>query len=46
MCRKWPFIESLLIDIDNWFLMADSCPGMNRTISPEVLIKKLNEMYF
>ena len=28
MCKAWPFIESLLIDIKNWHIMADSCPGM------------------
>jgi len=28
MCKKWPFIESILIDISNWDLMAGSCPGM------------------
>ena len=28
MCRKWPFIESILVDADNWLIMADSCPGI------------------
>ena len=30
MCRKWPYIESLLIDFDNWNIMASMCPGMNK----------------
>ena len=27
-CQKWPFIESILVDIGNWKIMAASCPGM------------------
>ncbi|WP_319404660.1 YkgJ family cysteine cluster protein [uncultured Desulfosarcina sp.] len=29
MCRQWPFIRSILIDVDNWKAMASSCPGMD-----------------
>ena len=28
MCRRWPFIESLLVDAGNWRAMAAACPGM------------------
>ena len=28
MCRKWPYIESILVDAKNWLIMADSCPGI------------------
>jgi len=28
MCRLWPFIESVLIDIENWQIMAGMCPGI------------------
>ena len=28
MCRRWPFIESILVDPANWLAMAGSCPGM------------------
>lgn len=28
MCRQWPFIESLIVDIANWRMMASVCPGM------------------
>jgi len=38
MCRKWPFIESVLLDISNWQIMAGSCPGM-RTDIPESVIR-------
>jgi len=30
MCRAWPFIEAILKDVDTWYAMADSCPGMRR----------------
>lgn len=29
MCRQWPFIPSILVDVVNWRAMAASCPGMN-----------------
>ena len=32
MCRKWPFIESILVDADNWLIMADSCPGIQTDV--------------
>ncbi len=28
MCRQWPYIQSLLVDIANWRMMASVCPGM------------------
>ena len=39
MCKKWPFIESLLVDPKNWQAMASSCPGMQAD-APEGLIKE------
>ena len=38
MCKAWPFIESVLIDIDNWHIMAALCPGI-RTDASESKIK-------
>jgi Fe-S-cluster containining protein len=32
MCRRWPFIESVVTDVSNWRIMASSCPGMRRDI--------------
>jgi Fe-S-cluster containining protein len=29
MCRRWPFIRSILVDVGNWRAMAASCPGMD-----------------
>ena len=44
MCRKWPYIDSLLIDFDNWKIMASMCPGMNRNASAHMVkawVKKI-----
>jgi uncharacterized protein len=32
MCRRWPFIESVVVDPLNWTIMAGSCPGMRTDI--------------
>jgi uncharacterized protein len=37
MCKTWPFIPSILIDPNNWSLMASVCPGM-RTNYPDDVI--------
>jgi Fe-S-cluster containining protein len=39
MCREWPFIKSVLVDINNWHIMAALCPGI-RTDFPDSVIKK------
>lgn len=39
MCKAWPFIESVLIDITNWYIMASFCPGI-RTDVPDSIIKE------
>ena len=35
MCRRWPFIESILVDAGNWYAMAAACPGMRVDVSDE-----------
>ena len=44
MCRKWPFLESILADPVNWFIMADSCPGIKTDISMHELEKFVKQM--
>ena len=45
MCKQWPFIDSILVDVTNWEIMASCCPGI-RTDVPDQLIaacvKKVN----
>lgn len=38
MCRKWPFIPSVLVDINNWQIMAGFCPGIRIDV-PDSIIK-------
>jgi hypothetical protein len=35
MCRQWPYLPSILIDFENWRMMASSCPGMRLDASPD-----------
>ncbi|RPJ16632.1 MAG: YkgJ family cysteine cluster protein [Desulfobacteraceae bacterium] len=39
MCRQWPFIKSVLADVDNWYVMAGMCPGI-RTDVPANLVRE------
>ena len=38
MCRQWPYIPSILVDVDNWRVMAASCPGMNADASDQRIL--------
>jgi Fe-S-cluster containining protein len=37
MCRAWPYIHSVLIDMQNWYIMAKSCPGMRTDIRQDLV---------
>jgi len=39
MCKNWPFIKSVLVDINNWQIMAALCPGI-RTDLPDSVVKE------
>ena len=41
MCRQWPFIQSLLVDIANWRIMASVCPGMNTQLDDQQLLAEI-----
>ena len=43
MCRKWPFIESILVDANNWLIMADSCPGIHTDAPVDALQKYMKK---
>lgn len=34
MCKQWPFIESIIADIDNWYVMGGLCPGIHTDVPP------------
>ncbi len=48
MCKTWPFIENLLIEPDNWQIMASICAGINPDVPTDQLKacvrKQLNEL--
>lgn len=37
MCREWPYLNSVLVDVGNWWAMASCCPGMRTDVSPEAV---------
>jgi Fe-S-cluster containining protein len=39
MCRRWPFLKSVLVDSTNWQIMADSCPGIHPDLAVPTLEK-------
>ena len=39
MCRRWPFIEGVLVDIKNWQIMAGMCAGI-RTDIPDWVVRE------
>jgi uncharacterized protein len=47
MCKAWPFIESILVDVGNWEAMSALCPGIRTDFSVETIIacvkQKLSE---
>lgn len=44
MCRKWPFIENILVDSSNWHSMAAFCPGMRTDFSDNQIRKCVHEL--
>jgi Fe-S-cluster containining protein len=41
MCRTWPFLRSVLRDIRNWEIMAETCPGINTRLPRELIRSKV-----
>jgi hypothetical protein len=39
MCKAWPFIESILVDVNNWQIMAASCPGIRIDVPDSVVME-------
>jgi uncharacterized protein len=39
MCRQWPFIRSILVDVSNWRAMASSCPGMDADATDQRILE-------
>ena len=43
MCRQWPYIESVLVDVDNWRIMASMCPGIRTDVPDHRIIEELEK---
>ncbi len=43
MCRQWPFIRAILVDVRNWRTMADSCPGIRADAPEEAVLRVVRE---
>ncbi|QTA83182.1 Putative zinc- or iron-chelating domain-containing protein [Desulfonema limicola] len=43
MCRQWPFIQSVIKDVNNWRIMAGMCPGMRTDVSDERIIQSVKQ---
>ena len=39
MCKAWPFIESVLVDVGNWRVMASMCPGIRTDVSKDEILR-------
>ena len=39
MCKAWPFITSVLKDVQNWHIMAGFCPGMRTDFPDDVILR-------
>ena len=37
MCRQWPYLPSVLVDIQNWHTMAVGCPGIKTNLADDVI---------
>ena len=44
MCRRWPYIPTLLIDPSNWRVMAGSCPGIRADASDPAVQSAVRRM--
>jgi hypothetical protein len=44
MCRRWPFIKSILVDAGNWRAMAAACPGMRVDVSDDQIQKCVRDV--
>ncbi len=47
MCKEWPFIRAVLVDMKNWHIMAGLCPGIRADAPPDIVrgyvIKQLSK---
>ncbi len=37
MCKEWPFIRAVLVDMKNWDIMAGLCSGIRTDAPPDIV---------
>ena len=42
-CFLWPFYPAILMDVDNWEMTKDACPGINPDCSFEEFVRQSKE---
>lgn len=45
MCKAWPFINAVLVDIANWHIMAKSCPGIRADIPEDMVLEYVKKKF-
>ena len=43
MCKQWPFIKSVLIDVNNWQIMAGFCPGIRIDVPDDIIKERVRK---
>ena len=46
ICKMWPFIESVLIDVMNWYIMAGFCPGIRIDVADNIILECVRKELF
>lgn len=46
MCRAWPFIDAVMVDVRNWHAMATCCPGMRTDLPEEEIRTRVRQKLF
>jgi len=39
MCRAWPYIKSVVTDVNNWHIMSSMCQGIRTNFPDDVIIR-------
>ncbi|MCF8067915.1 MAG: YkgJ family cysteine cluster protein [Desulfobacterales bacterium] len=43
MCRAWPYIKSVVADVNNWHIMSSMCPGIQTHFPDDVIVRCVSE---
>jgi len=43
MCRQWPYLKSVLLDLANWSMMGSCCPGIDKNAPADIVVKKIKQ---